>query len=290
MTRSRKVALIILGILGVLVIVVGLGIGLIAYAIRHNEPDIKENSILTLKVEGDLPDYVPEDITRRLLGQDDQSLTNLLLQFRKAKVDKRIKGILLEVKMSGAGWGKADEIREAITDFRKSGRPVYAYMEYGANKEYYISTAADKIFVAPPGDIYINGLAAEVMFFRGSLDKLGIEPEVFQIGKYKNAPDQFTRKDMSEGHREVLNSLLDDIFNRLVETTAKARNKSTDEVRAIIDNAPAHAGDAANIGLIDGALYRDEVNKELKTRLGFKDTDEVQFVKASDYRRVDADS
>jgi protease IV len=290
MTRSRKVALIILGILGALVVVVGLCIGLIAYAIKHNEPDIKDNSILTLKVEGDLPDYVPEDFTRRLLGQDDQSLTNLLLQFRKAKVDKRIKGILLEVTMSGAGWGKADEIREAITDFRKSGKPVYAYMEYGANKEYYIATAADKIFVAPPGDIYINGLAAEVMFFRGSLDKLGIEPEVFQIGKYKNAPDQFTRKEMSDAHREVMNSLLDDIFNRLVETTAKARNKSADEVRAIIDNAPIHAGDAANVGLIDGALYRDEVNKELKTRLGFKETDEVQFVKASDYRRVDADS
>jgi protease-4 len=290
MTRSRKIAIIILGILAAIVVVGGLSIGLLVYSFRHNEPKVKDNSVLTLRIEGDLPDYVPDDFTRRLLGQDDESLTNLLMQIKKAKVDKRVSAILLDIKMSGAGWGKADEIREAVADFRTAGKPIYAYMEYGSNKEYYIATACDKIYVAPPGDLYINGLAAEVMFFRGSLDKLGIEPQVFQIGKYKNAPEQFTRKDMSEGHREVMNSLLDDLFNRLVETTAKARHKSPEEVRAIIDTAPLHSTEAASAGMIDGAMYRDEVEKELKKRLGYKEADELHIVKGSDYKRVTPDS
>jgi protease-4 len=290
MTRARKIALTILAVLAVVAIAVAVGIGLLFYSFKHREPTIPDNSVLALKIEGDLPDYVPDDITRRLLGQDDQSLTSLLAQIKKAKADKRISGILLEIDPAGAGWGKTDEIREAIADFRASGKPIYAYMEYGANKEYYLATACDKIFVAPPGDLYVNGLAAEVMFFRGSLDKLGIYPDVMQIGKYKNAPDQFTRKEMSDSHREVMNSILDDLFNRIVEAAAKARKKTPDEVRAIIDNAPLHAGDAANAGMIDGAMYRDEVEKELKKRLGYKDSDDLHIVRGSDYKRVSQES
>ena len=163
------------------------------------------------------------------------------MQFKKAKVDKRIKAILLEVNMSGVGWGKAEEIRDAITDFRSSGKPVYAYIEFGLNKEYYIATACDKIIVPPPGELFINGLAADVMFFRGSLDKLGIYPDIYQIGKYKSVGDTFTQKQMTDAHREYINSLLDDLFNRYVNAIAQARKKTPDEVRALIDNAPYNA-------------------------------------------------
>ena len=103
---------------------------------------------------------------------------------KKAKVDKRIKAILLDINMSGvAGQGGRASRRDH--DFRTSGKPVYAYVEFGLNKEYYIATACDKIIVPPPGELFINGLAADVMFFRGSLDKLGIYPDIYQIGKYK---------------------------------------------------------------------------------------------------------
>ena len=89
--------------------------------------------------------------------------------------------------------------------------------------------------------MFINGLAADVMFFRGSLDKLGIYPDIYQIGKYKSAGDMFTQKEMTEAHREYINSLLDDLFNRYVNAIAKARSKTPDEVRALIDNAPYNA-------------------------------------------------
>jgi protease-4 len=290
MSRSRKIALIIISILGFFLVVIALCVGAIFYVIRKSEPNIRNNSVLVLNVSGDLPDYVPDDFTRRLFGQDDQSLTSLLTQLRKAKVDNRISGVLLNIEMSGAGWAKADEILDEIADFRASGKPIFAYMEYGSNKEYYIATACDRVYVSPPGDLYINGLAAEVMFFRGSLDKLGIYPEVLQIGKYKNAPDQFTRKEMSDAHKEVMDALLDDIFGRLVDAIAKARRKTPDEVKAIIDHAPLHSSEAVAAGMIDGALYRDEVDKELKKRLGYKENDQLKLVKASDYKKISQDS
>lgn len=291
MTRSRKIALLISGLL-LAVVFVGVALfALIYLAFRDSEPAVAENSVLVLPIKGSLPDYAAQDpLASRFFGTSDLSLTELLLQFKKAKVDRRITAILLEIDSSGAGWAKADEIRQAISDFRQSGKPVYAFMEYGANKEYYIATACDRIYVAPIGDLFINGLAAEAMFYRGTLDKLGVYADFYQIGKYKNAPDQYTRKEMSDAQREVLNAMLDDIFNRYVEGIAAARQKSPADVRALIDSAPLSAPDAQSANLIDGAKYRDEVEKELKGHLKYKESDKLRLAKFSDYRRVSAET
>src|SRR6476646_246831 len=275
MSRTRKTVLIITSIVVGLVLVALIGLAVVVSAFRQNEPRIADNSVLTLHVAGSLPDYVPYDPLRKFFGSTDQSLTSLILQFKKAKVDKRIMIVLLEIDMYSAGWGKSEEIRDAIADFRNSGKPVYAYLEYGMNKEYYIASACDKIYLAPPGELFINGLAADVMFFRGSLDKLGVYPDIFQIGKYKSAGDMFTRKDMSDAHREYINSMLDDLYGRYVEAIAKARKKSVDEMKGLIDNAPYSATQAKDAGLIDGALYRDEVDKEMKKRIGVGENDQL---------------
>ena len=290
MSRTRKTVLIITGIVVGLVLVALIGLAVLVSAFRGNEPTIADNSVLTLHVAGPLPDYVPYDPLRKFFGGPDQSLTSLIQQFKKAKVDKRIKIIILEIDMSGVGWGKSEEIRDAIADFRSSGKPVYAFMEYGMNKEYYIASACDKIYLAPPGELFINGLAADVMFFRGSLDKLGIYPDIFQIGKYKSAGDMFTRKDMSDAHKEFMNSLLDDLFNRYVAAIAKGRGKTSDQVIAIINDAPYGAAKAKDIGLIDGVAYREELEKELKTKLGYKEADPLKIVRGSEYQNVEPES
>ncbi len=290
MSKTRKVVLIISGIVIALVFVFLLGIAIIVSAIRGNRPSIRDNSVLVLKISGPLPDYVPEDPIRKLFGGQPQDLKSLLAQFRKAKVDKRISAVLLDIDMPEEGWAKAEEIRAAIADFRTSGKPVYAFMEMGLNKDYYIASACDRVFLPPPGDLFTIGLAADVMFFRGSLDKLGIYPDIFHIGKYKTAADMFTQKQMTDAHREFMNSLLDDLFGRFVEAIAKARNKSPEEVKALIDNAPYNAAQAKDAGLIDGALYRDEVEKELKKRLGYQDSDELHIAKAGDYRQISQES
>jgi protease-4 len=289
MSGTRKAILIITGVLAVLVFVVLICAAIIVSRLRGGEPSIRNNSVLALRVTGRLPDYTADDPFKKFFGGPDQSLTGLVMQFKKAKIDNRIKAIILDIDTSGVGWGKAEEIRDAITDFRSSGKPVYAYIEFGLNKEYYIATACDKIFVPPPGELFINGLAADVMFFRGSLDKLGIYPDIYQIGKYKSAGDMFTQKQMTEAHREYVNSLLDDLFNRYIDTIAKARHKTPEEMRKLIDEAPYGAAQAKEVGLIDVAAYHDEVEKELKAKLGYKDSDTFTPVR-NEYRDVSPES
>lgn len=291
MSGTRKAVFIFGGIIAALIFVTAIGALLIWMALFYKaEPPIRDNSVLVLRVAGTLPDYSPDDPFKKFFGGPDQSLTGLVMQFKKAKVDKRIKAILLDVNMSAVGWGKADEIRDAITDFRSSGKQVYAYIEFGLNKEYYIATAADKIIVPPPGELFINGLAADVMFFRGSLDKLGIYPDIYQIGKYKTAANMFKEKEMTEAHREFINEFIEDLYQRYINTIAQARRKTPDEVRTLIDNAPYNAEQAKNAGLIDDAMYRDQLENMLKKQLGQKESDPLIAVRAHEYRDVSPES
>ncbi|HEX8246725.1 MAG TPA: signal peptide peptidase SppA [Pyrinomonadaceae bacterium] len=289
MSKTGKILLITGGVLVVFFLIAIIGIALLAESL--GKPDVPNNSVLVLNVAGELPDYSAEDPMAKVFGMESpQSFSSLMTQMRKAKVDSRIGAVLLNVNFPGIGWGKADELRAAIADLRASGKPVYAYMEIGMNKEYYIASAAEKVFLPPAGDIYINGFAAEVTFYRGSLDKLGIEPEVIAIGKYKNAPDQFTRKEMSEAHSEVMNAIIDEYYNRFINGIAESRKKSPEDVKAMIDNAPYHAGEAKQLGLIDEAAYRDQVYDELKNRLGYKEGDKIRTVSGASYKEISSDS
>lgn len=289
MSKTAKTLLIIGASALVIVLIAIIGIALAAES--FSKPDVPDNSVLVLKVSGSLNDYVPENKWAKVFGfEQPQSFTNLLTQLRKAKVDNRIGAVLLDIQFPQIGWGKADELRDAIKDFRASGKPIYSFMELGMNKDYYIASATEKVFVPPGGDLFVNGFAANAMFYRGSLDKLGIEPEVIKIGKYKNAPDQYTEKKMTDAQREVMNAVLDEYFSRFTGGIAKDRKKSVEDVKAIVDNAPYHAPEALQIGLIDGAKYRDEVDDELKNRLGYKADEDLRTVTGNTYRDVPADS
>lgn len=289
MSKTKKTLLIIGGILFAFLLVGIIGIVLIAESI--GKPKVAENSVLVLNISGSMPDYAPDDPLAKIFGANQgQSFSSLLTQLRKAKVDKRVGAVLLDINFSSLGWGKADELRAAVTEFKTSGKPVYAYMEYGANKEYYIATAADKIYLPPPGELAIIGLQAQAQFYKGSLDKLGVEFESVAIGKYKGANDPLVRKDMSPEQREVLNAMLDDYYNRIVNTIAETRKKSPEDVRAIIDNAPYNAGQAQQQNLIDGTKYRDEVYNEIKQQLGYKDTEELRTTSTGSYKEVTPES
>ncbi len=289
MSKTGKIFLIVGGIIFAFVLVAIIGLAIMFESIGRTS--VPENSVLILDVSGNLPDYSADDPLARAFGMGEpQSFSNLLLQLRKAKVDSRVGAVLLDINFPGIGWGKADELRDAIKDFRASGKPIYSYMEIGMNKEYYIAAATDKVFLAPAGDLYINGLAGQAMFYRGSLDKLGIEPEFIKIGKYKNAPDQYTRKEMSEEQREVTNAILDEYFGNMVNAIAEARKKSPEDVKAIIDNAPYHAKQALELGLIDGAFYKNQVYDEIKNRLGYKAEDELRTVSGTAYKEITPES
>lgn len=288
-----KTSKVLIALAGVLLVVVLIGVIAVFYAVRTmGRPDVSDNSVLVLNVTGDLPDYVPEEPLAKAIGiKQKLSFTSLLTQLRKAKADKRIGAVLLDINFPDIGWGKSLELRDAVADFKTSGKPVYAYMEMGTNREYYIATAADKIFLPPSGDIYINGFAAEAMFYKGSLDKLGIEADVIQIGpKYKNAPDRYTRKEMSDGQREVINAVLDEYFDRYTSAVAESRKRSVEDVMSAIDGAPYNANQAKSLGLIDDALYREQVEDLLKETLGYKKDDKLRTVSGGAYREIPSDS
>lgn len=286
MSKTKKIWIGIAAAVFILLIV-----GIVAIALifgTFNRTTIAENSVLVLDISGEMPDYAPNDPLAESLGMSSsKSFTGLMTQIRKAKADSRIGAVLLDIDFPGIGWGKATELRDAIKDLRAAGKPVYAYMELGTNREYYIATAAEKIFVPPTGDLYVNGLAAEAMFYKGSLDKLGVEAEVIQIGpKYKNAPDQYTKTKMGEGQTEVMNAILDEYYNTLVNAVAESRGKSADEVKTMIDSAPYNAVQAKELGLIDDAIYRDQVDGLLKQKLGYADETKLRTVSRSVYKEV----
>ncbi|MCY7376489.1 MAG: signal peptide peptidase SppA [Pyrinomonadaceae bacterium] len=289
MSKTAKVILIGGAVVLAVFLVAIIGIALLAESM--SKPQIADNSVLVLNVSGSLPDFSAEDPLAMLFGFGQaESFSSLLAQLRKAKVDARVGAVLLDIDFPGIGWGKADELREAIADFKTSGKPTFAYMEMGSNKEYYIATAADKIYLPPTGDLYINGFAAQAQFYKGSLDKLGVEFEDVHVGKYKSLNERFTRKDHSAESREVVNAILDDYYGRVTEAIAVSRKKSPEDVRAIIDNAPYNAVAAQQQNLIDGAKYRDEVYQELKNRLGYKDTDDLRVTTTSSYKEITPES
>ncbi len=290
MSKTGKIVLW-LGVILFALFIVGI-VGIIVASRSMGQPSVASNSVLVLSLSGDLPDYVPEDQLAKAFGiRQPQSFTGLLTQLRKAKADTRIGAVLLDIDFPGIGWGKADELRDAIKDLKASGKPVYAYMEIGTNREYYIATAADKIYLPPSGDIYINGFAAEAMFYKGSLDKLGVEADVIQIGpKYKNAPDQYTKTSMGDGQREVINAILDEYYSRFTNAIVESRKKSAEDVKALIDGAPYNAVQAKSLGLIDDAIYRDQVNTEIKTKLGYKEEESLRVISGGDYREIPSDT
>lgn len=289
-SRTSKVLLVV-GCILIILFAIGI-IGLALYAEHMGRPTVDNNSVLVLKLSGELPDFVPEEPLAKFLGvQQQQSFSNVLTQLRKAKIDNRISAVVLDIDFPEIGWAKADEIRDAVKEFRASGKPVYAYMEIGTNREYYLATSADKIFIPPPGDLYVNGFAAEAMFYKGSLDKLGIETDVIQIReKYKNAPDQYTKKEMGEGQREVINALIDEYYGRMANAIVESRHKNASDIDGIIDNAPYNATQAKELGLIDDAFYRDQVYDELKNRLGYKESDKLRTITGMQYRDIPSDS
>jgi protease IV len=216
---------------------------------------------LEIRVDGDIPEQPPSSL---FFERHPPSLRTIILSIDRAARDAKVKTLIVRVgSLSGAGWGKAQELREAIVRFRKSGKPAYAHIESCGNKEYYLATACSKVFVVPTAILDVTGLAAEVMFFRKTLDKLGVEAQFEGIGKYKNAPNQFTESSFTPPHREQMEALVDGLSEEYLEAIASSRGKNVDEVRQWIDDGPYVARRAKEKGLVDDLLYQDELAEKL---------------------------
>jgi protease-4 len=240
-------------------------VGAVVLVLRGSSGGLGGNSYLDVRLDGELPEQPPSSDFETLFERRPPSLRTIVESLEHAAADPKVKGVVVRVNtLSGAGWGKVQELRGAIARFRRSGKPVYAHLEFCGNKEYFLASACTKVFAVPTALIGVSGLEAEVTFLRKSLDKLGVEAQFVGVGKYKNAPNQFTESSFTAPHREQMEALLDSLYAEYVEGLAKGRGKTVEEVRAIVDAGPYDAEGARKAGLVDELLYQDQVEDRLK--------------------------
>jgi protease IV len=268
---KRRTALILAA--GVAALAVGAaGVGAVALLVRGGGRTPLawpgSSGYLALDLGGELPEQ-PASGLSGFFESGAPSLRALVEAVDRGARDPQVKGLLLRVGSLDAGWGKVEELRDALVRFRKSGKPSWAHLESAGNLEYYLATGCSKIAAAPTALLDISGLAAEVTFFRGTLDKVGIQAQFEGVGKYKNAPNQFTETGFTAPHREQMEALVGGLFDDYVAAVAESRGLSREKVRALIDEGPFEAKRAVEAGLVDELLYRDQVEARVKggTRL-----------------------
>ncbi len=257
---KRKTLWILLVIFFV-VLILAIGFTFIIETIYPREVSVAQNSYLEIKLDGRLEDYTPFSALPGFFTERALSLFDIWMNLRKAAVDPRIKATVVKFGLLDADWAKIEELRQAILTYRKSGKPIFAYIEElpDGDKEYYLATACDRIFIHPLGWLGINGLAAYVPFFKGTLDRLGITAEFEHIEEFKTAYNQFTEKGFTPAHREMLTSIYENVFNYYVEQIAAARQRPVEEIKNLIDRGYFQAKEAVDSGLVDEIAYEDQI-------------------------------
>src|SRR6266508_5168255 len=235
------------------------------YFLFGRAPAVPSNATLVLRVGGNLTEIAPADVVGYLRGVRAPTVQGVVENLRKAKADTRVRAVLLKpTGFESPFWGKVQEIREAMLDFRKSGKPLYAYVEYGGDREYYLATAADKVFLMPSASPDLTGVATYELFLRGTLDKIGAYPDLHHIGDYKTASNTFTQKGYTAAHKEMDESLNRDLYEQIVRGIADGRKMNEADVRRVLDDGPFLPEDAVHAGLVDDVAYEDQVDEKLR--------------------------
>ncbi|HEY7290831.1 MAG TPA: signal peptide peptidase SppA [Vicinamibacterales bacterium] len=281
---ARRGITILFTVLGMAVFV-SIAAFVLLYLLVGREPSVNTNSTLVLPVGGDLSEIVPADVVGYLRGSRTPTVRSIVDNLRKAKVDSRIRGVLLEpTGFNSPFWAKVQEIRDAVLDFRKSGKPVYAYLEYAGDREYYLATAADKVFLMPSASLDLTGVATYELFLRGTLDKIGAYPDLHHVGDYKTAINTFTEKGYTPAHKEMDESLNQDLYEQIVRGIADGRKKNDADIRQQFDNGPFLPEDAVTAGLVDDVAYEDQVDEKLRAG------ERRNRIESDDYARVSLSS
>ncbi len=255
--------------------------GLLAMALFVGRaPQVSGNSTLVLKIGGDLQETEPGGVIGQFF-EAPPTVRSIVDSLRKAKVDRRISSVVIRPTSAAALWGKVQEVRDAIVDFRRSGKPIIAYLEYGGEQEFYLASACDKVFLMPTASLDLTGMASYELFLRGTLDKIGAYPDTLHIGQYKTASNTFTEHTFTPAHREMAESLNADLYEQLIRGLASGRHKSEQEIRTLVDHGPFLPEDAVRAGLVDDVAYEDELDDKVQLSKG-----SVNFVSEREYRQV----
>jgi protease-4 len=274
----------VLTLIGMAVFVSVAGI-LLMYIVLSRGPSVPGQATLVLRPGGELHEIVPDDVVGQLIGRDAATVRGFVESLRLAKRDPRIRSVvLMPSTLEVPFWGKVQELRDAVLDFRESGKHVTAFLEYGGEREYYLASAADRVFLLPTSPLDLTGVASYEIFLRGTLDKIGAHPDFVHIGEYKTAVNTFTERTFTPAHREMSESLNRDMYEQLVRDIAMGRKKTPAEVRALIDQGPFSPEDALRAGLVDDLAYEDQLDDRVpELRTG---SESVRRVEGTEYERV----
>jgi protease-4 len=267
--------------------------GIIGAIISISEGDsvvnVKDNSILYIKLDKVITDRSSDDFFDNFNFQTFEpdvrlGLNDILDNIKRAKSDKNINGIFMELSYIPTGISTIDEIRNALLDFKESGKFIYTYSEVMTQSTYYLASVSDKIYMNPVGIIELKGLRANVAFFKGTLQKLGVEPLIFRHGKFKSAIEPFLLDKMSDANKKQTLTYIQSIWDYIVEGIAKERGLTVKQINDIADNLSLRTvKDAVDYNIIDATKYKDEVLVELASKVSAKSVDKINFIKLNKY-------
>ena len=236
----------------------------IVVMLGDDDTGAEAGTTLVLGLGGAMPEQPPAEAPLAGLGNQPLSIFEVDTGLVRAASDDDVAQLHIEIGGLAIGYGKVEELRSIIERFSiESGKPVTCWMEAAGNKEYLLSLACDRVFMAPEGFFLVNGLHLGVTFYKGTLDKLGVEAEFTRAGKYKSAIEPMTSTEMSEPYRRMMDALADSLYGHLVTTIAESRGMDRAAVEALIDDPPLTAQAAYDAGLIDGLLYDDQMRAYL---------------------------
>ncbi len=286
------------GILIATILAVVITIGMITSGFKDAMKDMEGSEHYTSKGKGILKITFNEFIVDRERSHIEKTFSKfngngagmgvnvILKNLEKAKTDTSIKGVYLNFDGLIAGRSAMQDIRKGIMDFKRSGKFVYAYSENYSQSEYYIASAADKVFLNPLGGMEWKGLAMNLMFFKGSLEKLGIEMTIYRHGKFKSAIEPFILDKMSDANRLQAETFLNSIWNSMLVDIAASRKTSVDVLNKLANELAINfPQDAVSYKLIDQLAYEDEVLSELKKKINVKEKDKLNFVSHDAYAK-----
>ena len=265
MTRPWKFALAFFAV-GAVIVVTALGA---LFWVGFGEARVPQRTVLELDLTTPLLEQQPEGPFASLAFQKRMRLRDVVEALHAAAHDDKVVGLVARVSPEGIGLAGIEELRDAVTAFRKAGKPAVAWTDtFGevtpANGAYYLATAFSEIYIQPSGDVGLTGLQLTSLFLRGTLDKIGVQPQFSQRHEYKNAPNTFTDTAFTPAHRESLDALAGSIFDHMVGEMARARKLAPHRLRETIDRGPLLGKEALDAKLVDGLLYRDEVYERVE--------------------------
>lgn len=211
---------------------------------------------LSLGLSGALPENPPDPF----FGKKRTPFAVLITNIYRAAEDPSIDEMLISLRGLTIGLGQAQELRAALLEFKSRGKAIICHLSHAGNIAYYVASAADRILMTPVDRLGLVGLKAELTFYAGSLDKLGIKADIMRIGDHKSAAEMFTRREATDANRAQINRLLDDLFDQLVTAMAAGRSVSADSIRNLIDQGPFGSEQALEYGLVDGLSYHDDLH------------------------------